>query len=114
MPVYEFVDKRTGKAFTKQLAIKDMDLPLKNPSVQRVITAPNVGMGIGLDYGGNHNGYEASKRMADNAIWKAQNEIRRGVMEKSQKIKMTHYEKLVAEKLERNKWRQKVGKLIDN
>jgi len=114
MPVYEFVDKRTGKAFTKQLAIKDMDLPLKNPFVDRVISAPNVGMGIGLDYGGNHNGYEASKRMADNAILKAQNEIRLGVMEKSQKTKMTFKEVLTAEKLERLNWRQKVGKLIDN
>ena len=57
---------------------------------------------------------EKNKRIADAAIWKAQTEIRRGIVEKSEKIKMTRYEKLVAEKLERKKWRQKVGKLIDN
>ena len=113
MPLYEYVNTRTGEKFTEQLSIKDMDLPLKNPSVQRVVTAPNV-LGIGLDYGGTPKGLEKNKRIADAAIWKAQTEIRRGIVEKSEKIKMTRYEKLVAEKLERKKWRQKVGKLIDN
>ena len=50
MPLYEYVNTRTGEKFTEQLSIKDMDLPLKNSSVQRVVTAPNV-LGIGLDYG---------------------------------------------------------------
>ena len=113
MPLYEYLNTRTGEKFTEQLSIKDMDLPLKNSSVQRVVTAPNV-LGIGLDYGRTLKGLEKNKRMADSAIWKAQTEIRRGIMEKSQKMKMTRYEKLVAEKLERKKWRQKVGKLIDN
>ena len=113
MPLYEYVNTRTGEKFTEQLSIKDMDLPLKNPSVQRVVTAPNV-LGIGLDYGGTPEGLQKSKRMADAAIWKAQTEITRGIMEKSEKMKMTRYEKLVAEKVERKKWRQKVGKLIDN
>ena len=113
MPLYEYLNTKTGKKFTKHLSIKDMDLPLKNPLIQRVVTAPNV-LGIGLDYGGTPKGLENNKRMADDAIWKAQTEITRGIVEKSEKIKMTRYEKLVAEKLERNKWRQKVGKLIDN
>ena len=113
MPLYEYVNTKTGEKFTQHLSIKNMDLPLKDPSVQRVVTAPNI-LGIGLDYGGTPEGLEKSKGMADASIWKAQTEIRRGIMEKSQKMKMTRYEKLVAEKLERKKWRQKVGKLIDN
>ena len=112
MPLYEYVNTKTGKRFTKHLSIKDMDLPLNNPSVQRVVTAPNI-LGIGLDYGGTPEGLEKSKGMADAAIWKAQTEITRGIVEKSKKIKMTRYEKLVDEKLERKKWIQKVGKLID-
>tara|TARA_R100001530_G_scaffold24158_2_gene19644 strand:- start:49 stop:348 length:300 start_codon:yes stop_codon:yes gene_type:complete len=42
MPLYEYINKKTGEKFTELLPIDKRDFPCRNPFVKRVLTMPNI------------------------------------------------------------------------
>ena len=42
MPLYEYINKKTGEKFTELLPIHKRDFPCRNPFVRRILTAPNL------------------------------------------------------------------------
>tara|TARA_R100001086_G_scaffold142633_1_gene74969 strand:+ start:340 stop:639 length:300 start_codon:yes stop_codon:yes gene_type:complete len=42
MPLYEYINKKTGEKFTEILPIDKRDFPCRNPFVKRVLTMPNI------------------------------------------------------------------------
>ena len=42
MPLYQYINKKTGEKFTELLPIHKRDFPCRNPFVRRILTAPNL------------------------------------------------------------------------
>ena len=69
MPVYTFLDNETGEEFDLLMKIAERETYLeKNPSIQQVITAPNINKGGVGDRTKPDGGFkEVLSRVADNS-----------------------------------------------
>ena len=42
MPLYEYINKKTGEKFTELLPIDKRDFPCRDPFIKRILTMPNI------------------------------------------------------------------------